>query len=114
MSGTVVFFFFFTSLYLRRILWRIRIVFASPLENTKTMEKQWKYQAMYDIIVFNNLRFIRSHENDKLVSFFQTPLWGPFLMPGNTVYILAAGKLNGEKKSVPFQKYPVTCGQGLR
>ena len=71
MSGTVVFFVFFTSLYLRRILWRIRIVFASPLENTKTMEKQWKYQAMYDIIVFNNLRFIRSHENDKLVSFFK-------------------------------------------
>ena len=46
MSGTVVFF-FFTSLYLRRILWRIRIVFARPHENTKTIEKQWKYDVWH-------------------------------------------------------------------
>ena len=38
---------FFTSLYLRRILWRIRIVFARPHENTKTMEKQWKYDVWH-------------------------------------------------------------------
>ena len=112
MSGTVVFFFFFTSLYLRRILWRIRIVFARPLENTKTMEKQWKYDVWHHR--FQQPPFHPFTRKRQAGVFFQTPLWGPFLMPGNTVYMLAAGKLNGEKKSVPFQKYPVTCGQGLR
>ena len=42
---------------------------------------------MYGIIVFKNLRFVRSHENDKLAS-SKTPLRGPFLMPENTVYML--------------------------
>ena len=42
---------------------------------------------MYGIVVLKNLRFVRSHENDKLAS-SKTPLWGPLLMPGNTVYML--------------------------
>ena len=46
MSGTVVFFFFFTSLYLRRILWRIRIVFARPHENSKTIGKTMEIRCM--------------------------------------------------------------------
>ena len=71
MSGTVVFFFFFTSLYLRRILWRIRIVFARTSTRKKPKQRKNNGNTMYGIIVFNNLRFIRSHENDKLVSFFK-------------------------------------------
>ena len=86
----------------------------SPV-HTKT-PKQWKNNGntMYGIIVFNNLRFRPFTRKRQAGVFFQTPFWGPFLMPGNTVYMLAAGKLNGEKKSVLFQKYPVTCRQGLR
>ena len=99
--------FFFTSLYLRRILWRIPIVFAL---HTKS-PKQWKYDVWHHRFQ-KNLRFTLSHETDKLAS-WKTPLWDPFLIPGNTVYVWV-GKLTGEKRPVPYQKYPVTCGLGLR
>ena len=72
MSDTVVF--FLTSLYSRRILWRIRIVFTRPQENTKTMEIRCMASSFS-----KNLRFARSHENDKLAS-SKTPLWGPFFI----------------------------------
>ena len=38
---------FFYLTYSRIILWRIRIFFARPHENTKTMEKQWKYDVWH-------------------------------------------------------------------
>ena len=38
---------FLTSLYLRRILWRIRIVFARPHEKTQNSGN-----TMYGVIVF--------------------------------------------------------------
>ena len=43
--------------------WRIRIVFARPHEITKTMEIRCMASSFS-----KNLRFARSHENDKLAS----------------------------------------------
>ena len=71
---------------------------------------------MYDIIVFENLRF-RPHENEE-VAFLKkkNPLWGPFsktcIFGARKRRLLVDGRLKRREKTLRFQKNPGTCGRG--
>ena len=104
MSDTIVCF-FLTSLYLRRILWRIRIVFARPHENTKTMEIRCKASS------FSKKPPFRPFTRKRQAGVLKNSTLGTVFIP-RKYRLRVSGKLNGNKKSLTFQKYPVTCGLG--
>ena len=70
----------------------------------------WKYDVWHHR--FQKPPF-RPFTRKRQAGVFKTStLWAVF--NARKYHLHVRGKLNGQKKSVPFQKYPVTCGQGLR
>ena len=67
---------------------------------------------MYDIIVFENLRF-RPHENEE-VAFLKNKIHSGdrFRKPARKRRLLVDGRLKRREKTLRFQKNPGTCGRG--
>ena len=103
MSGTVVFFFFLPHCIYVEFFGVFELF--SPV-HSKT-PKQWKNNGntIYGIIVFNNLRFIRSHENDKLVSFFKPHSGDRFNARKYSLHV-SGRKAKRRKEIRPFSKIP--------
>ena len=104
MSGTVAFFFLPPCIYVEFFG-----VFESfsPVR-TKT-PKQWKYDVWHHR--FQNPPS-RPFTRERQAGIFKNSTLGT-VFDARKDRLRVDGKLNGKKKSVPFQKYLGTCGQGL-